>query len=125
MPPELQSPLQPHPRRLPEGAEIVLESVNRTYRGRHGADVPALADVSLRVSHGELLDAIRWTTHRGGKPVDQCEALPPERVQPLDTVLARARADGVDVRVVSAAGSRSRVHVATISKANLFQGCRY
>jgi ABC-type nitrate/sulfonate/bicarbonate transport system ATPase subunit len=55
VPTELQSPLQPHPRRLLDGAEIALERVSRTYRGRRGADVPALEDVSLRASHGELL----------------------------------------------------------------------
>jgi type I phosphodiesterase/nucleotide pyrophosphatase len=65
--------------------------------GAHG-----IVGVSFEAGHGELLDALRWTTHRGGRPIDQREALPPERVQPLDTTLAGAAAAGVDVRVVSA-----------------------
>ncbi|HEY4004791.1 MAG TPA: alkaline phosphatase family protein [Pseudonocardia sp.] len=65
--------------------------------GAHG-----VLGVRFEAAHGELLDAISWTTHRGGKPVDQREALPPERVQPLDTALATAAGAGVDVRVVSA-----------------------
>jgi hypothetical protein len=84
---------------FPSSTPVSLSSLGTgAAPGAHG-----MLGVSFEASHGELLDAIRWTTHRGGKPVDQCEALPPERVQPLDTVLARARADGVDVRVVSAA----------------------
>jgi ABC-type nitrate/sulfonate/bicarbonate transport system ATPase subunit len=57
VPNELQSPLQPHPRRL-DRAEIVLESVSRAYRGRRGADIQALAGVSLRASHSELLAVV-------------------------------------------------------------------
>jgi hypothetical protein len=67
--------------------------------GAHG-----IVGVSFEATHGELLDALRWTTHQGGRPIDQREALPPERVQPLDTALAGAAATGVDVRVVSSAG---------------------
>jgi type I phosphodiesterase/nucleotide pyrophosphatase len=65
--------------------------------GAHG-----VLGVRFEASHGELLDAISWTTHRGGRQVDQREELPPERVQPLDTALTRAESAGVDVRVVSA-----------------------
>jgi NitT/TauT family transport system ATP-binding protein len=61
VPAELQSPLQPHPRRVLDGAngvEILLENVSRTYRGRRGVDVPALEGVSLRASHRELLAVV-------------------------------------------------------------------
>ncbi len=64
--------------------------------GSHG-----VLGVSFEAGHGELLDAIKWTTHRGGKPVDQREALPPEDVQSVDTALARAARSGTSVRVVS------------------------
>jgi hypothetical protein len=64
--------------------------------GAHG-----ILGVSFEASHGELLDALRWTTHRGGNLVDQRESLPPEQVQRLDTALHRAATAGVEVRVVS------------------------
>jgi len=64
--------------------------------GAHG-----MVGVRFEASHGELLDAINWTTHRGGTPVEALETLPPEQLQPLDTALQRAEAGGVDVRVVS------------------------
>jgi hypothetical protein len=65
--------------------------------GGHG-----VLGVSFEASHGELLDSLRWTTHRGGHPVDQREELPPEWVQPLETTLHRAAGAGVEVRVASA-----------------------
>jgi hypothetical protein len=65
--------------------------------GAHG-----VLGISFEAGHGELLDALKWTTHRAGKQVDQREVLPPERVQPLDTTLQRAAATGTEVRVVSA-----------------------
>jgi len=40
------------------GAEIVLEHVSRTYRGRGGAEVKALEQVSLRAASGELLAVV-------------------------------------------------------------------
>ncbi|MGI8815934.1 MAG: alkaline phosphatase family protein [Pseudonocardia sp.] len=64
--------------------------------GAHG-----VLGISFEAGHGELLDALKWTTHRGGKPVDQRKALPPEQVQPLQTALERAAAGGTEVRVVS------------------------
>lgn len=64
--------------------------------GAHG-----VLGVSFDAGHGALLDTLKWTTHRGGKRVDQREELPPERVQPLDTALQRAAAAGTEVRVVS------------------------
>jgi hypothetical protein len=68
-----------------------------------GAPPGAHGLLGLRIdAGGELLDTIAWTVHRGGKAIDQREELPPERVQPLDTALARAAVGGVDVRVVSA-----------------------
>ncbi|HEY9417505.1 MAG TPA: alkaline phosphatase family protein [Pseudonocardia sp.] len=64
--------------------------------GGHG-----VLGVSFEAGHGELLDALKWTTHRGGKLVDQREELPPEQVQPLSTALERAAATGTEVHVVS------------------------
>lgn len=64
--------------------------------GAHG-----MLGVSFEAVHGEVLDSIRWTTHRGDGLVDMREELPPEEVQPLDTTLGRASAGGMDVRVVS------------------------
>lgn len=84
---------------FPSSTPVSLSTLGTgTPPGAHG-----ILGVSFEASHGELLDALRWTTHRGGRPVDQREALPPEQVQPLDTALAGAAAAGVDVRVVSAA----------------------
>jgi hypothetical protein len=65
--------------------------------GAHG-----IVGVHFEASPGELLESIKWTIHRGGRAVDQREELPPEQVQPLDTLLHRAATSGVDVRVVSA-----------------------
>nr|WP_235926413.1 nucleotide pyrophosphatase/phosphodiesterase family protein [Actinokineospora pegani] len=50
---------------------------------------------------GEVLDALRW--HRHGTAVDLRDALRPEDVQPVTTAFERARAAGVDVRVVQPA----------------------
>jgi NitT/TauT family transport system ATP-binding protein len=61
---ELQSRLQtPSRAAAAGGAEIVLEHVSRSYRGRggrvrSGADVRALADVSLHAAGGELLAVV-------------------------------------------------------------------
>ncbi len=58
MPAELQSRARPSaPPRAPL-AEIVLERVGHGYRRRSGADVQALAGVSLRVAAGELLAGV-------------------------------------------------------------------
>ncbi len=65
--------------------------------GAHG-----VLGLSFDAGHGELLDALKWTTHKGGKLVDQREAYPPEQVQPLTTAFDRAAAAGTEVRVVSA-----------------------
>jgi hypothetical protein len=64
--------------------------------GSHG-----VMGLSFETGHGELLDALKWTVHRGGKPVDLREELPPERLQPLVTVLQRAECAGTAVTVVS------------------------
>jgi NitT/TauT family transport system ATP-binding protein len=58
VPTELQSPAEPARRPRPRDEEIVLERVSRTYRGRRGNDVQALADVSLRAAKGELLAVV-------------------------------------------------------------------
>lgn len=82
---------------FPSSTPVSLSSLGTgTAPGAHG-----VLGVRFEAVPGELLDAISWTTHRGGEPVDQREALPPEQVQPLDTALQRAQAGGVDVRVVS------------------------
>jgi ABC-type nitrate/sulfonate/bicarbonate transport system ATPase subunit len=58
VPTELQSPLQPSLQRRPRAREIALEHVSRTYRGRDGSEVQALADVSLRAAKGELVAVV-------------------------------------------------------------------
>jgi ABC-type nitrate/sulfonate/bicarbonate transport system ATPase subunit len=58
VPTELQSPLKPQPSRTRDDAQVVLERVSRTYRGRGGAGVRALEQVSLRVGAGELLAVV-------------------------------------------------------------------
>jgi ABC-type nitrate/sulfonate/bicarbonate transport system ATPase subunit len=55
---QLQSRVQPSHRRAGERDEIVLEGVGRCYRGRRGAEVQALSDVSLRVGRGEMLAVV-------------------------------------------------------------------
>lgn len=66
--------------------------------GAHG-----ILGVSFALEHGPLLDSLKWTAEVDGKPADQRKSLPPEEVQPLETALGRARQQGVDVRVASAA----------------------
>jgi ABC-type nitrate/sulfonate/bicarbonate transport system ATPase subunit len=58
VPTELQSRVQPQPRWATGDGEIVLENVSRTYRGRRGAEVNALEEVSLRAARGELLAVV-------------------------------------------------------------------
>jgi len=65
--------------------------------GAHG-----VLGISFDAGHGELLDALKWTTHKDGKVVDQRADYPPELVQPLGTAFERAVAAGTEVRVVSA-----------------------
>ncbi len=55
---QLQSRVQPSHRRAGEHGEIVLEGVGRCYRGRRGAEVRALSDVSLRVGRGEMIAVV-------------------------------------------------------------------
>jgi NitT/TauT family transport system ATP-binding protein len=55
---ELQSRAQSSPGEGANAAAIVLEHVSRTYRGRRGADVHALADISLRAGRDELLAVV-------------------------------------------------------------------
>lgn len=61
------------------------------------------SDSSTDAGHGGLLDSLKWTAEVDGKPVDQRKSLPPEEIQPVETALGRARDQGVDVRVASAA----------------------
>jgi ABC-type nitrate/sulfonate/bicarbonate transport system ATPase subunit len=60
VPTELQPRLQPpsRPVAAARGADVVLEHVRRSYRSGDGADVHALADVSLRATGGELLAVV-------------------------------------------------------------------
>jgi hypothetical protein len=84
---------------FPSSTPVSLASLGTgTPPGAHG-----ILGVSFDAGHGELLDALRWTAHRGGQPVDQRDELPPERVQPVDTTLHRAELAGVTVRVASSA----------------------
>lgn len=82
---------------FPSSTPVSLSSVGTgAPPGAHG-----VLGVSFDAGHGELLDALKWTTRRDGKPVDQREELPPEQVQALDTALGVAAGGGVEVRVVS------------------------
>ncbi|MCW2633158.1 MAG: alkaline phosphatase family protein [Pseudonocardia sp.] len=63
--------------------------------GSHG-----MVGITFQLASGQLLDALKWTEHTGGKLVDLRERIPPERVQPTPTVFERAAAQGVDVRQV-------------------------
>ncbi|WP_037080936.1 alkaline phosphatase family protein [Pseudonocardia spinosispora] len=82
---------------FPSSTPVSLSSIGTgAPPGAHG-----VLGVSFEASHGEVLDSIKWTTHRGGSLVDMRKELPPEEVQPLDTAFGRASAGGVDVRVVS------------------------
>jgi NitT/TauT family transport system ATP-binding protein len=58
VPTELQTRVQPQPSWATGDGEIVLENVSRTYRGRGGAEVNALEQVSLRAARGELLAVV-------------------------------------------------------------------
>jgi ABC-type nitrate/sulfonate/bicarbonate transport system ATPase subunit len=58
VPTELQPRAQPSAGERAGGGEIVLEDVSLTYRGASGADVRALAGLSLRVAPGELLAVV-------------------------------------------------------------------
>jgi ABC-type nitrate/sulfonate/bicarbonate transport system ATPase subunit len=60
VPTELQSRLQPASRPVvaARGADVALEHVSRSYRSGDGAEVRALADVSLHAAGGELLAVV-------------------------------------------------------------------
>jgi ABC-type nitrate/sulfonate/bicarbonate transport system ATPase subunit len=58
VPTELQPRAQRTPRVARANDGISLDGVSRAYRDRHGACVPALAGVSLRANHGELLAVV-------------------------------------------------------------------
>jgi ABC-type nitrate/sulfonate/bicarbonate transport system ATPase subunit len=55
---ELKSRAEPLLGGVGSGDAIRLQRVSRTYRDRRGAGVHALADVSLRAGHGELLAVV-------------------------------------------------------------------
>jgi hypothetical protein len=89
---------QPLTAGFPSSTPVSLSSLGTgAAPGAHG-----VVGVHFEAAPGELLEAIKWTAHQGGRSVDQREALPPEEVQPLDTALHRGARAGVDVRIVSA-----------------------
>ncbi len=53
-----------------------------------------------------LLNALTWSSHGDGDPVDLRDRLVPEQLQPHDTALQRAAAAGLDVRVITPAFQR-------------------
>ncbi|HEU0318725.1 MAG TPA: hypothetical protein VFR49_15420, partial [Solirubrobacteraceae bacterium] len=50
----LEAPVQ-EPRNVAGQGEVILAAVTRTFSGRGGAPVPALAGLTLRVEHGEIV----------------------------------------------------------------------
>jgi NitT/TauT family transport system ATP-binding protein len=58
VPTQLQSRAQPPTFGGGTGAHIALEGVSRTYSARNGAEVQALAEVSLRAGAGELVAVV-------------------------------------------------------------------
>lgn len=71
--------------------------------GEHG-----ITGYTFAAPGGELLNALTWCSHGspGSDAVDLRDRAVPEQLQPHDTALARAAADGVDVRVVAPALQR-------------------
>ncbi len=64
--------------------------------GSHG-----IVGITFRVGEGRLLDTLHWTSHATDEPVDLRESVPPERLQPADTLFQAAAAAGIDVRHVA------------------------
>lgn len=64
--------------------------------GQHG-----IVGYSFAASHDELINALSWSLHAGGKKVDFRDTYVPEEIQPLPTAFSRASDDGVHVRVVT------------------------
>jgi predicted AlkP superfamily pyrophosphatase or phosphodiesterase len=56
---------------------------------------------SFAASHDELINALSWSLHAGGKRVDFRDTYVPEDFQPLTTAFERAAEQGVHVRVVT------------------------
>jgi ABC-type nitrate/sulfonate/bicarbonate transport system ATPase subunit len=58
VPTDLQSPPQHSRRQAADRLEIAVHGVRHTYRARDGADVQALADVSLHAARGEIVAVV-------------------------------------------------------------------
>ncbi|ODU01306.1 MAG: phosphodiesterase [Pseudonocardia sp. SCN 72-86] len=82
---------------FPASTAISLASLTTGVRtGAHG-----IVGTSFRVDGTELLDVLRWTSHGAGPHTDFRDVHPPERIQPVPTLLERASAEGVAVTVIS------------------------
>lgn len=82
---------------FPSSTSISITSIGTGLPpGAHG-----MVGISFRPGQGELLDSLRWTSHGAGVAVDLRDDLPPEQVQPRETVLERAACAGIGVSVVS------------------------
>ncbi len=69
--------------------------------GEHG-----ITGYTFAAPGGELLNALTWCSHGGADRTDLRSRVVPEQLQPHDTALARAAAEGLDVRVVAPALQR-------------------
>ncbi|ODU04040.1 MAG: phosphodiesterase [Pseudonocardia sp. SCN 72-86] len=85
--------------------------------GGHG-----LVGLSFDPGDHDLLDVLRWTRARDGKHVDQRDAHVPEVVQPSDTALQRAAADGVAVTAVAPAFQRESGLTRAALRGGTFRG---
>lgn len=85
--------------------------------GGHG-----LVGLSFDPGDQALLDVLRWTRARDGKHVDQRDAHVPEVVQPSDTALQRAAADGVVVTAVAPAFQRESGLTRAALRGGTFRG---
>ncbi|MET0133078.1 MAG: nucleotide pyrophosphatase/phosphodiesterase family protein [Kibdelosporangium sp.] len=66
--------------------------------GQHG-----IVGYSFAAAADELINALSWGLHAGGKKVDFRNKYVPEEIQPVTTAFQRATDDGVQVRVVTQA----------------------
>jgi Type I phosphodiesterase / nucleotide pyrophosphatase len=84
---------------FPSSTSISLASLGTGLPpGAHG-----MLGITFRAGTGDLLETLRWRSHGVPRPVDLRERLPPEEVQPRQTLFERAEAAGLDVTVVSKA----------------------
>ncbi|GAA1285449.1 alkaline phosphatase family protein [Pseudonocardia aurantiaca] len=84
---------------FPSSTSISLASLGTGLPpGVHG-----ILGVAFRAETGDLIETLKWRSHGVPYPVDLRKRLPPEQVQPRQTLLERAEAAGLDVTVVSKA----------------------